>query len=720
MIGWDWPFSFFWFFTLAIFLFLILFIHGRSLIKSTIPALAWKLIALRSVATILLLTLIARPFISTNEPNPKDFHLLALTDLSGSMNVRDGEGEPTRIKKVMPFVDSYNDASWLNELKKEYGKVESLGFSDDLQRMNRNSISVAELGRNTALGDALSVSLRNSNDGKSIGSVVIFSDGRNNMGASVLEVAKEYRSAGIPVNVIGVGKDRPSGDVSISFADRNPKAVAKEELLLSALVENKFKKEIKPMIKLMTGKKVVQEIRVTLDPGKKKEITFSPVIPKTAGPRRYRIMVDLSNGDSDMSNNSDSLLVLVKPPDQFSTLYLSNKVHPLYPFLKRVLAEEERFDFKALVRLSKKVFHAFGEGLNPEYPTDDGFWMDYDALVLDAGTLDDLNETLVLSLKNYVQKKGGGLLIFGDLETAREKLGGIVPAKEVEKVVAKDNLSLVTLEEPLFSPVDEVEKMKPFLPKRLPGFFVSDQNKASRGVVLSRANGKPVLVVQAYGAGKVAYWGSPGDWRRSMDSEEGAEEFRHFWQSLIQWLGTGGEDRLKTLESTGTLLRGSEALLQVDALGSDFEPSMDAMVEAEILGPGDYNETLQLYPAGANAGRYAGSFRPMQSGAYEVNYKLRFPDGETLRRENYIRVSEAGEESLDISFAKTELQMLANLTGGEYLQINEMNRNWRPVFAENLPTVKKRHSLANAWVVFVLLFLIAGSEWIMRRQAGMR
>ena len=193
MIGWDWPFSVFWFFALAIFLFLILFIHGRSLIKATMPALAWKLIALRSAATVLLLLLIARPFISTNEPNPKDFHLLALTDLSGSMNVRDGEGEPTRIKKVMPFVDSYNDASWLNEIKKEYGKVESLGFSDDLQRMNRNSISDAELGRNTALGDALSVSLRNSNDEKSIGSVVIFSDGRSNMGVSVLEVAKEYR-----------------------------------------------------------------------------------------------------------------------------------------------------------------------------------------------------------------------------------------------------------------------------------------------------------------------------------------------------------------------------------------------------------------------------------------------------------------------------------------------------------------------------------------------
>ena len=68
-------------------------------------------------------------------------------------------------------------------------------------------------------------------------------------------------------------------------------------------------------------------------------------------------------------------------------------------------------------------------------------------------------------------------------------------------------------------------------------------------MVLSRANGKPVLIVQAYGAGKVGCWGSPHDWRRSMNNEEGSKEFRQFWQALIQWLGTGGEDRLKIEDS---------------------------------------------------------------------------------------------------------------------------------------------------------------------------
>jgi hypothetical protein len=605
-------------------------------------------------------------------------------------------------------------------MNENYGKVENLGFSDQTQRMVGESWRETELGQKTALGDALAANLGNEKENKSLGAVVVFSDGKNNLGVPILEVAKDYRSRGVPVNVVGVGREQAVGDISVQFLDRKPKAVAKEELLLTGEVENKFDESIQSKVSLMLGKKILEEIPISLAAGEKRKISFSPLLPKTAGPRRYRLLVNPPMGDADPSNNSDSLLIVVKAPDKFTTLYLSNRIHPLFPFVKRVLVDEERFDFNALIRMSPKVFHAFGENVKPAYPEDASFWMDYDAVLLDTNVLGDLNQTLVDSLKDFVQKKGGGLLLFGELEGARIKLGGLVPAKKVERVLAKENLSLVTLEEPLFGPTDEVEKMKPFLPKRLPGFFIVEQNPAARGVVLSRSNKKPVLSVQAYGAGKVGYWGSQNDWRRSMLNTDGAKEFRHFWQALVQWLGTGGEDRLKTQDSQKTFLRGTDAPLQVEALGADFEPSIDAMVEAHVAGPDDFNKVIQLYPEGSVAGRYAGSFRPALAGAYEVKYILRFPDGETLERQNFLRVSESGEEAVDVSLARVELQMLAKLTGGTYLPIDNMNIDWEPTFAKDLPSVRKRHSLANAWLIFVLLFFLAGAEWIIRRQAGLR
>ena len=69
-----------------------------------------------------------------------------------------------------------------------------------------------------------------------LGSLVIFSDGRNTLGRNLLEVGNEYRSRGIPINVIGVGKDQPQGDLRISFSDRNPRALglrSEKEILKS-------------------------------------------------------------------------------------------------------------------------------------------------------------------------------------------------------------------------------------------------------------------------------------------------------------------------------------------------------------------------------------------------------------------------------------------------------------------------------------------------------
>ena len=66
----------------------LLLLHSRAVLRSTLPQLAWKLISLRVLGLFIFLILMASPFVSTEEPNPKEFHLLSFTDLSGSMNAR--------------------------------------------------------------------------------------------------------------------------------------------------------------------------------------------------------------------------------------------------------------------------------------------------------------------------------------------------------------------------------------------------------------------------------------------------------------------------------------------------------------------------------------------------------------------------------------------------------------------------------------------------------
>ena len=138
-MGFDWPLSPLWLVSLFVLLTIALWIHGRALLKSTLAGLAWKLIVLRSLAAILFLILISRPFITTEEPDPSRMKLLVLSDLSGSMDARDDRDSPRRISKVQPFLSVQKQESWINKMREKYGKVDSMGFSDDLKRLNSKS-----------------------------------------------------------------------------------------------------------------------------------------------------------------------------------------------------------------------------------------------------------------------------------------------------------------------------------------------------------------------------------------------------------------------------------------------------------------------------------------------------------------------------------------------------------------------------------------------------
>lgn len=719
-MGFDWPASPLAFVLLTTLTGVAFFLHARALLKGTLVRLAWRLIALRFVAVAFCLFLLARPFLNKETPDTSKLKLATLVDLSGSMDARDERTSPSRIAQVRPFFDFRREDGWAARMNRKYEKIDFFGFSEEKDRLTLQSWSETSLGKKTALGDALDATLRQGQGEERVASVVVFSDGASNAGRPLMEVAKEFRNRGIPINVVGVGKEVGRGDLSVSFVERQPKAVAKDELLLSARVENYFDRKVSTEITLLDGEEILQKIPVELARNESRVISMPPITPKFAGPKRFRLVVSSPEGDAEPANDSDSILVMVRPPDQFSLLYLSNRIRPLYPFIKRSLANEERFEFNSLIRLGEKVFHAFGEKVRPNYPADPDFWMDFDAVFLDLEALHDLNASMVGSIKDYVQKRGGGLLVFGSIEEAREKLGGLLPVREAEAVFARDDLSLRVYEEPLFTPKDEVEKMKPFMPDRLTGYFVKEQNKGARGVVVSKANGKPVLSIQAYGAGKVAYWGVPGDWRRAIGDEEGAKEFRKFWQALTQWLGEGGEERLKIVDEARQIDRGEKTELKVEALGSNFEPAMDAMVRAEIEGPDGSMQAMDLYPQGAVAGQYASSFQPRQPGAYGVKYFLKFPDGEELSAETYLKVSETGEEARDLAYAERELRMLAKLTGGNFLEIAEMKDDWEPAFSQDVPILRQRADLLEFWPLFILMFLAAGMEWVMRRQAGLR
>jgi len=718
--GFDWPYAVHW---LVVPLFLFIFVlgwHGKRLLRTLSRRQAWMMIVCRGLVATLLLLLVLRPHIVQNDPDPSSVRVLSLVDLSGSMNTRDRASGETRLDLVRPHLLRGESGSWVQSLRSTYGHVESRGFASENWPIGSGPLAVTEDFAQTALGDTLSRLLEEENE-LPLSSVVLFSDGRNNLGTSPVKVAQAYRDQGIPVNVIGVGELRETGNLSVSFVDPPTSVTAKEEFVLNARVVSAFAEEVTCKVELWSNEQLVDEQNMTLLSGEGRTIEFQPQLVGVAGIQNYQVLVSQLDGDVDPSDNNDFLSLPVRPPNFFSVLHLSNHLSPLYSFIKRSLAIE-RYQLSSQIKLSEGVFHTVGENLSVDGFSDDPeFWMQFDVVVLDLSCLAELNATLVSSLKNYVQKRGGGLLSYGSLKDGRASLGGLLPAIAGDDLRSKQDLSLEVLSDPLFLEQKKIEQWQNFLPHSIPSVLVTRVNPAARRSVNLRGNPeKSVLVVQAYGAGKSAYWGSPGDWRRALRNPESKREFTLFWQGVVEWLGAGAVERLKVENFDNEIFRGSEVLLQVEALGGNFEPSLDAMIEANVSGPNDYSLFLNLYPQGGEAGAYSGKFKTAQAGSYRVEYKLKFPDGETMGHTSHFRVKDSSEEARDVRYNRRDLQMIATMTGGKFTEINRFDRSWMPNLSENLPTVSRRSDLADIWPLFVLLFLLAGLEWIWRRKEGLR
>ncbi len=720
-IGLEWPFSFLWLFAgLGAFICCLIW-HARSLLQASTKPEAWKLILLRFSYGALVFVLIARPFLERTETDPDAVRVVALVDLSGSMNQRDQTDGPRRIDGVVPYVDLDREGSWINQARSAFGSVDRMGFADaEVSPLRASSWTIPAQGLGTSLGDSLDQVLAESHEAP-LGAVVLFSDGRNNLGSSLLEAGEKFRERAIPVNVIGVGSIIDRGNLSVAFTDVPVEASAKEELVLSAVVANGFNREMKIIARLFEDERELDSASLVLRANESKNLRFSPQIPEVAGFRTYRVSIDAPDGDSDPSDDADAQVIQVRPPASYSVLYLSHAVRPLYPFLKRALGNE-RFQLSSLIRLGEETFHAMGEKVSPDgYFKDPAIWMEFDAVVVDAACLSELNSTLVASLNDFVRKRGGGLLLFGEPDPARELLGGLMPAIETELVRSKQNLSLSVFSDPLFTERKRLDQWRPFLPAGLPAQLITRANTAARRVVGLKGNlDRSILVLQAYGAGKSAYWGSSHDWRRALAGEERSQEFSIFWQGVIEWLACGTVERVKVEQQTKPGLVGQDLSLRIETLGSNFEPSSDARVEANVTGPHGFAQTLQLYPFGGSLGNYQGKFVPSAPGSYRVRYSLRFPDGQKLEKSSYLKVGQHGEEAKDTSYDERELRMLANLTGGEFVKLEKLKDAWRPKISSSLPTRARRNDLAEAWPLFIALFLAAGAEWIWRRKRGFK
>lgn len=711
---------------------LVVLLAAGALVWSVLRLQAWipsryriALACLRGAALLALFLALANPYFVRENPDPEAFELVVLADTSGSMDTPDTEGALNREAVLREMIEFENPENLFNGPLATYPLNPYL-FQESILPWRLGG-AFTPAGQ-SAPGDALMQVLKQSQDrGRSLGGVLLISDGHENAGTLLVEAARQYRDAGIPISVIGIGENAPPGDISVHFTDSQLEAEVGEVVKVSGKVTNDFNTDKPVTVQLFRGGELLQEKTIKLESGETRDVNFEDRA-EYAGVRTYRLRVEPLVEDTNPASDVDFATMEIKKPDEYRLLYLGSQLHWEFRFLKQALKDDPRFSLDSFIRTGPKSYlqnKAAEEESVPltELPQEPSFYFEYDALIIDTRLTHLLSEAVLNSLRNVVTKRGAGLLALGPMDQSPKVLTSMLPVKEADVVLYKDKRYLELEMDPVFAGNKGgslFQSPGPFLPENTPVYLGSSVSRGGRTSAATKGRNTPVLVVQAFGAGSTAYLGTENTWRWRMESDKGVEQHGLFWRQLLFWLASGGKERMDMpLQGTVQSLD-SSVDLDLKVRAQDFGAESNARVSAFIEKPNGETADVLLNPSLTLPGQYEGDFLPADSGEFHVRYSVEYEDGELLEQDAFFAVSPTGPELSDTSFKESLLRDAARLSGGEYISY----RDWKSIkdipVADHIPVVQQRIYWAHSWPYFIVLALFLLSEWYRRRILGLK
>ena len=705
---------------------------GIALVWSALRLQAWipfknrmVLAVLRGAALLALFLALLNPYFVKEDPDPDAFELVVLADASGSMETPDTERATNRAEVVQAMISFEEEENLFQGPLADY-PVNPYLFQETILPWRLGGRY--ELGGQSAPADSLLQVLTQSQDrGRSLGGVLLITDGHENSGTLLIEAARQFRDAAIPVSVIGVGENAPPGDVSIRFTDSQLEAEVGEIVRVRGKVVNAFNTDKTVTVQLFRGGEFIQDKVLTLSAGEEREVVFEDEA-EYAGVRTYRLRVEPLVEDTNPASDVDFATMEIKKPDEYKLLYLGSQLHWEFRFLKQALKDDARFQLDSFIRTGPKSYlqnRAADDEPTPltELPQEASYYFEYDAIIVDTRLTPLLSEEVLQALRNVVTRRGAGLLALGPMDKSPKILTSMLPVKEAETIVYKDKRYLDLEADPVFTGSKGgslFQNPGPFLPENTPVYLGTNMSRGGRASASTKGRDNPILVVQAFGAGSTAYLGTENTWRWRMESDKGMEQHGLFWQQLLFWLASGGKERLDMpLQGTVQSLD-SQVDLDLKVRAQDFGPESEARVTATIEKPSGERSEVLLNTSLTLPGKYEADFLAGEAGEFHVRYSVEYGDGELLEHDAFFAVSPTGPELSDTSFKESLLRDVARLTGGIYTSY----RDWRSIdripVADHIPVVQRRVYWAHSWPYFAVLALFLLGEWYRRRILGLK
>ncbi|MDD5350294.1 MAG: glutamine amidotransferase, partial [Chthoniobacteraceae bacterium] len=620
---------------------------------------AWRtLLGLRLALIAVLFFLLGAPAMRLMRSRQEVFTAV-LVDTSRSMKVADvatsGSSPLCRMEAASRLLlgEAGKDEGLLKALNRS-GKVLVYGFDEDVRRVT----SAAQLQPNGQFTNIfrgvrdMEAELR----GMPLAAVVLITDGGRNTGGSTQDAAALLKARGVPLYVVGVGNANPPEDYEVVNVVAPRRVRRNSEVEVQVSVRHTGYKD--PFdLTISRGDTAIATRTITPAGHTDLEQVKLNFTPDQEGTAVYRIAIAPGKGEKNTENNAREFTLEIQD-DRLPVLYVEGSPRLEYRFLRRALLGDRDFRLVGLLRLGDNRFYVQGANeseawLAKGFPTSAEQLYGFQAIILGDIEASYFTPEQLAMLEEFVNKRGGGLLMLGGVNSfGLGKYAGTPVAKMLPVQITaadgpySDNQYKARITQqigvhPVMRLSLDSEENRTLWSQAPPLIGITPVAGAKPGALtlLTREqDNMPVFAVQNYGAGRVAAFTSGGSWYWRVSVPSSVEFHGKFWKQLVRWLAVGAKDRL-TAETDGDVYApGKPATISATALAKDLQPVNDASLIATVTDPEGNQEEVPMEWILSEEGVYKAQYAAREQGDYRV--AVRVEGWDTKPVETDFRVAE--------------------------------------------------------------------------------
>ncbi len=737
----------------------------RRTIAPVAPRLRIFLISLRVLVFVLLLLMLAEPYVRVTTVIPKRSSVLILVDNSASMGLRDGPDGMSRIATVQKWLGDGSNEGVLSRLRENFN-VMLYGFGETLQPLQTPQKFDAS-GHFTNLAAALKFAEQQV-QAQRVSAVVLVSDGvhvvrrgsQNDLALDdPLQNAGLLRRRGVPVYTVGVGSEIET-DVALTHVASAP-TTTDENVDISLLIRSRTGNKTPVTVEIREDGRLVKSEKVQLQG----EIVRHKmtVRPTRKGFLHYAARVIPSQSEPVPDNNVRSFLV--NNEEKTGKILYIEELHPWdFKFIRRALVKDKNLKFVSMVLTGNGFYR---QGVSDRNELADGFpktrteLFKYDALFLGSIESSVFSTQQLRLIREFVSVRGGGLIMlagpkFSTSNWEKTPVADVLPVEllptptldsEGEKPVYHTRFKLSLTPDGYRSELLQLdidpEKNRELWDEmpELIGYYPVGAARPGATVLATHPLGhkndpKIIMAWQRYGRGNSMIMASSSSWRWRMQLPSTDNRHARIWRQIARWLAFSAPQQIAVSLDTDVYTPGEKVPIYIAVRDSSFRNVEKAQVSVQITVPRtDFSlsgqgggdppvgtmQTLTAHPDLENPGTWRAEYTPQQEGLYQIEVLAHTPSGAFLGHDAgafLVNPNTAEFRRPDINEAF--LRRVAEVTGGRYQPVSAAAD-----LADALSVAKTNYSrteerdVQDAPFLYGLIALLLAVEWAVRRARGL-